>query len=73
MRVDPDDPLHSSRDPYDDTPSFIRSLGAAIDPDLPDLHEDDLDCESHLDLHWGREEGGHARASQAAAPSSSFT
>ncbi|RPD73352.1 hypothetical protein L226DRAFT_561383 [Lentinus tigrinus ALCF2SS1-7] len=35
VRVDSDDPLHISMNPYDDTPSFIRSLGAVIDPTLP--------------------------------------
>ncbi|RPD73242.1 hypothetical protein L226DRAFT_536366 [Lentinus tigrinus ALCF2SS1-7] len=34
VRVDPDDPLHSSRDPYSDTPSFISSLGGFINPDV---------------------------------------
>ena len=28
VRLDPDDPLHSSVDPYDETPSFISSIGA---------------------------------------------
>ncbi|KAI0697814.1 hypothetical protein C8T65DRAFT_697996 [Cerioporus squamosus] len=37
VRLDPDDPLYSSRSPYydSDTPSFISSLGGFINPDLP--------------------------------------
>ena len=31
VRVDSDDPLHISMDERDDTPSFIRSLGAVVD------------------------------------------
>ena len=34
MKLDPDDPLHFSWDASDDTPSFIRSLGAVIHPDI---------------------------------------
>ncbi len=34
VRLDPDDPLHSSRNPYDSTPSFVSSLGAFINPVL---------------------------------------
>ncbi|RDX40556.1 hypothetical protein OH76DRAFT_1490192 [Lentinus brumalis] len=41
MRLDPDDPLHSSRDPYD-TPSFIASIGAFVNPDLPERSDDGL-------------------------------
>ncbi|KAI0719336.1 hypothetical protein C8T65DRAFT_736674 [Cerioporus squamosus] len=39
VRLDPDDPLHSSRDPYD-TPNFISSLGGIINPDLPASSDD---------------------------------
>ena len=35
LKLDPNDPLHSSRDPYDSTPSFISSIGAFISPHLP--------------------------------------
>ncbi|TFK82270.1 hypothetical protein K466DRAFT_590631 [Polyporus arcularius HHB13444] len=41
VRLDRDDPLHTSRDPYDSTPTFISSLGAFINPDLPALQDDD--------------------------------
>ncbi|TFK82858.1 hypothetical protein K466DRAFT_590208 [Polyporus arcularius HHB13444] len=34
VRLDPDDPLHSSRNPYDSMPSFVSSLGAFINPVL---------------------------------------
>ncbi|TFK83873.1 hypothetical protein K466DRAFT_602488 [Polyporus arcularius HHB13444] len=46
VRVDLDDPLHSSRNPYD-RPSFIASLGGFLDSGLPALESDD-DSESHL-------------------------
>ena len=45
VRVNPDDPLHSSRDPYDSMPSFISSLGAFINPDLPAPRGEDLDMD----------------------------
>ncbi|TFK83407.1 hypothetical protein K466DRAFT_555099 [Polyporus arcularius HHB13444] len=38
VRLDPDDPLHSSRNPYD-KPSFISSLGGSISPGLPVLSD----------------------------------
>ncbi|RDX51297.1 hypothetical protein OH76DRAFT_1481581 [Lentinus brumalis] len=41
VRLDADDPLHSSRDLYDDRPSFISSLGAFINPDLPVPRDND--------------------------------
>ncbi|RDX49203.1 hypothetical protein OH76DRAFT_1483407 [Lentinus brumalis] len=44
VRLDCDDPLHSSRDPYD-VPSFISSLGAFINPDLLTRSDDELDWE----------------------------
>ncbi|RDX54075.1 hypothetical protein OH76DRAFT_1398366 [Lentinus brumalis] len=43
VRLDRDDPLHTSRDPYDSTPTFISSLGAFINPDLPALQDDDYE------------------------------
>ncbi|TFK82697.1 hypothetical protein K466DRAFT_666337 [Polyporus arcularius HHB13444] len=43
LRVDSDDPLHISMGPYDGTPSFIRSLGAVLDPD--GLREDHADLD----------------------------
>ncbi|TFK91445.1 hypothetical protein K466DRAFT_660057 [Polyporus arcularius HHB13444] len=59
VRVDEDDPLHSSRDPYD-APSFISSLGAFINPEFAEGPHDALRSN-------GEEEG----RSQAAASSSS--
>lgn len=38
VRVDIDDLLHISMDERDDTPSFIRSLGAVVDPEC--LHDE---------------------------------
>ncbi len=42
VRLHPDDPLYSSRDLYNSTPSFISSLGGFVNPDLwPRSDEDD--------------------------------
>ncbi|KAI0704509.1 hypothetical protein C8T65DRAFT_741064 [Cerioporus squamosus] len=70
VRVDRDDPLHSSRDPYD-TPSFISSLGTFINPGLPATSEDEHDL--HVLSRPDAEEGGDsAQAPQlAVTPSSS--
>ncbi|RDX40543.1 hypothetical protein OH76DRAFT_1450645 [Lentinus brumalis] len=43
VRLDPDDALHSSRDPYEDTPSFISSLGAFISAEVSAPSDDDLE------------------------------
>ncbi|KAI0719782.1 hypothetical protein C8T65DRAFT_736344 [Cerioporus squamosus] len=51
IRVDPDDPLHFSGNPYDDAPSFV-SPGACINPDLPtprDHHSESNEVASHPD------------------------
>ncbi len=34
VRLDPDDPLHSARDPFDNAPSFISSFGGFVHPAL---------------------------------------
>ena len=47
IRVDHDDPLHFSGGTYDDTPSFIRSLGAIIDSDMPSYP---ADVTSHIEI-----------------------
>ncbi|KAI0704510.1 hypothetical protein C8T65DRAFT_741065 [Cerioporus squamosus] len=60
VRLDPSDPLYSSQHLYD-TPSFISSLGAFINPDLPAPSDDELE--------WEEEEG--FQASQAAVLSES--
>ena len=49
VRVDADDPLHFANNPYDDTPSFIRSLGAVISSG-PLSHDDEGDVDSHSQL-----------------------
>ncbi|TFK83871.1 hypothetical protein K466DRAFT_602486 [Polyporus arcularius HHB13444] len=55
VRLDPDDPLYSSRSPYEsDTPSFISSLGGFINPDVP--MPSDVSLESHDDSRPDREE-----------------
>ncbi|TFK82985.1 hypothetical protein K466DRAFT_666166 [Polyporus arcularius HHB13444] len=47
VRLDSDDPLHSSRGLYDSTPSFISSLGGFINPDrLVRSDGDTLDSQS---------------------------
>ncbi|RDX54103.1 hypothetical protein OH76DRAFT_1062680 [Lentinus brumalis] len=43
VRLDPDDPLHSSRNPYDSTPRFISSLGGFINMELPVPSDDVLE------------------------------
>ncbi len=47
VRLCPDDPLHSARDPFDSTPSFISSLGGSVHLALAarsDDDDDDGDC-----------------------------
>ncbi|KAI0704196.1 hypothetical protein C8T65DRAFT_830827 [Cerioporus squamosus] len=74
VRIDRDDPLHSSRNPWDSTPSFISSLGGFINPDLSARSDDDgfeLELQVHLPPEAGEEEGRGQAESQAAASSSS--
>ncbi|KAI0688120.1 hypothetical protein C8T65DRAFT_675149, partial [Cerioporus squamosus] len=66
--LDPDDPLHSSRDPYD-TPSFISSLGAFINPDL--TLSSDVESEMHARSEEAGKEEIELYASQTAPMSSS--
>ncbi|KAI0684482.1 hypothetical protein C8T65DRAFT_702085 [Cerioporus squamosus] len=77
VRIDSDDPLHSSRD-SNDTPSFILSLGGFIDPDLP--AGSDADDDDGLASQGGsgsevreEEDRVHDQASQAAAAPSSLS
>ncbi len=63
VRLDPDDPLHSSRNPYD-KPSFISSLGGSISSGLPVLSEDD-------DSDDNDSETGAEDSETASAPESS--
>ncbi|TFK90945.1 hypothetical protein K466DRAFT_356101 [Polyporus arcularius HHB13444] len=74
VRVDPDDPLHTSRDPWDDTPSIIFSLGAFIEPDRPARSADYMEWD--IDPH-GEEEGGaevvEVQAAETLSPPSSVT
>ncbi|RDX40548.1 hypothetical protein OH76DRAFT_1490184 [Lentinus brumalis] len=42
VRIDADDPLYSSRDPYG-TPSLISSLGGFINPDVPVPSDDEFE------------------------------
>ncbi len=71
VRVDPDDPLHTSRDPYD-TPSFISSLGAFVHPDDSARSDDEFEMYD-VSRSVGEEEDGAgvSKVQQAAAPSSS--
>ena len=60
VRLDADDPLHFSHNPYDDTPSFIRSLGAVIGPELripPTSENSDFDSDTHLHAYLDEENG----------------
>ncbi|RPD59073.1 hypothetical protein L227DRAFT_550006 [Lentinus tigrinus ALCF2SS1-6] len=68
--VDPDDPLHSSRDPYSDTPSFISSLGGFINPDVRAASTEE-ESELREGPHSGEESEARPSESQT-APSSSF-
>ncbi|RPD59008.1 hypothetical protein L226DRAFT_572380 [Lentinus tigrinus ALCF2SS1-7] len=54
VRVDPDDPLCFSGNIYDDdeTPSFIRSLGAVIEPPRTDNLESDVSSHSDGDEQY---------------------
>ncbi len=70
VRLDRDDPLHTSRDPYDSTPSFISSLGAFINPDLPAPQDDDSELHGG-GSHSDREEEDGSQGRPAAASSSS--
>lgn len=74
IRLDPDDPLYSSRNQYDSTPSFISSLGGFINPD-PSMqsHDDSLELQvcSHLEA-LEEEDVGQTGLPQA-VPSSSST
>ncbi|KAI0697857.1 hypothetical protein C8T65DRAFT_698027 [Cerioporus squamosus] len=70
VRVDPDDPLHTSRDAWDDTHSFLSSLGAFINPDLPERSDG---FGSHDVSRSDGVEEDKAQASQAAAPSLSLS
>ncbi|RPD59065.1 hypothetical protein L227DRAFT_654438 [Lentinus tigrinus ALCF2SS1-6] len=72
VRVNPDDPLHSLRDPYDSTPDFIASLGAFINPDLPPSWDEP--SEWHVDSPSNQEEdseGGVQTSESSAGPSRS--
>ncbi|KAI0704206.1 hypothetical protein C8T65DRAFT_696620 [Cerioporus squamosus] len=74
VRLDRDDPLHSSRNPWDSTPSFISSLGGFINPDLSARSDDDgfeLELQVRSPPEAGEEEGRPQAESQAAASSSS--
>ncbi|RPD73345.1 hypothetical protein L226DRAFT_614240 [Lentinus tigrinus ALCF2SS1-7] len=67
VRVDSDDPLHMSLNGSEDMPSFVRSLGGVIDPDLPrdDFDDPEPDLQSHSEFGEEREQ-----TSPAAEPSS---
>ncbi|KAI0709670.1 hypothetical protein C8T65DRAFT_727366 [Cerioporus squamosus] len=70
VRLDPSDPLHFSRDPYDDTPSFILSLGGVISSDCPERSHVVHSERSHVVSRSDGVEEGEAQASQAAELSS---
>ncbi|TFK79248.1 hypothetical protein K466DRAFT_505861, partial [Polyporus arcularius HHB13444] len=45
VKLDADDPLHSSRNPWDSTPSFVSSLGGFINPSRSVQSNDDGNIE----------------------------
>ncbi len=71
VRLDCDDPLHSSRSPYD-VPSFISSLGAFINPDLLTSSDDGLEWDvpsspdEENELYTKAESQGVERSSSSA-------
>ncbi|TFK94810.1 hypothetical protein K466DRAFT_475515 [Polyporus arcularius HHB13444] len=74
VRLDPGDPLHSSRHIYDSTPSFISSLEGFINPELEVGFDDDsfeLQVRSLAEAPGEEEDGGLTESPQAAASSSS--
>ncbi|TFK92152.1 hypothetical protein K466DRAFT_595477 [Polyporus arcularius HHB13444] len=76
VRLDPGNPLHSSRHPYDSTPTFISSLGGFVNPALSEARSKDHDddgCELQIRSRLERGEGDRevqAESCQAAASSS---
>ncbi|KAI0695074.1 hypothetical protein C8T65DRAFT_758654 [Cerioporus squamosus] len=71
VRLDRDDPLHSSRNPWDSTPSFISSLGGFINPDLSTRSNDDgfeMELQVPSPPEAGEEEEGWAQAEFQPAP-----
>ncbi|RDX48979.1 hypothetical protein OH76DRAFT_1483471 [Lentinus brumalis] len=69
VRIDPDDPLHSSRDPYD-VPSFITSLGASINPAISARSDEESEGNDSARSRSNRDE--NVEASAAALASSSM-
>ncbi|KAI0697835.1 hypothetical protein C8T65DRAFT_17825 [Cerioporus squamosus] len=58
VRIDSDDPRHSSRNPYDSTPTFISSLGGFINPELSARSDDDsFELQACSRSEAGEEEG----------------
>ncbi|RDX54428.1 hypothetical protein OH76DRAFT_961081 [Lentinus brumalis] len=69
LRLDPDDPLHSSRNPWDSGPSFLSSLGGFVNPAVSARFEDDGGFE--VQVRSGSEGGDQDESPEAAASSSS--
>ncbi|RDX47023.1 hypothetical protein OH76DRAFT_1485073 [Lentinus brumalis] len=75
VRLDPGDPLCSSRDPYDTAPSFISSLGGFVNPGLSTRSDDDsleLQVRSRSKAP-GEEEGGDPPETAKAAAESLYS
>ncbi|RDX54020.1 hypothetical protein OH76DRAFT_1469432 [Lentinus brumalis] len=66
VRLEPDDPSRSSRNPYD-TPSFISSLGGFVNPDLSARLADD-DSEVHAVSRTDTGEHSEEGPTQACPP-----
>ncbi len=75
VKLDPGDPLHSSRNPWDSgTPSFISSLGGFVNPARSARSDDDdgFELEVRSSSNGAEEEGaGQPETPEAAASSSS--
>ncbi|KAI0714144.1 hypothetical protein C8T65DRAFT_154507 [Cerioporus squamosus] len=74
VRVDSDNQLHSSRNPYDSAPSFISSLGGFINSAIfapSDYDSFELQVRSHSTAGEGAEGGGQGGLPEATALSSS--
>ncbi len=60
IKLDADDPLHSSRNPWNSTPSFISSLGGFINPSHSVQSNDDrgIELQDHSSSEAPGEEEG---------------
>ena len=57
VRLTPDDPLHSSREPFDEESSFISSIGAFVNPVQSASLDEDLEWDLGADVQSHAEDG----------------